>query len=147
MFYGYGPLSIRGQARAFRQGEILKHFLDFGEKFWSQFWIFLYVLYIETSPSAQNREKWARLGRLFLPNRPLGWTLSIFGPRQANLCLWAFRHDKFNRPCPAIQRGEGSGFLSEGTSSLTACMSEQRRFWRDCADAQARLNLRCSHRR
>ena len=26
-------------------------------------------------------------------------------------------------------------------------MSEQRRFWRDCADAQARLNLRCSHRR
>ena len=29
----------------------------------------------------------------------------------------------------------------------TACMSEQRRFWRDCADAQARLNLRCSHRR
>ena len=29
---------------------------------------------------------------------------------------------------------------------LTACMSEQRRFWRDCADAQARLNLRCSHR-
>ena len=30
---------------------------------------------------------------------------------------------------------------------LTACMSEQRRFWRDCANAQARLNLRCSHRR
>ena len=25
-------------------------------------------------------------------------------------------------------------------------MSEQRRFWRDCADAQACLNLRCSHR-
>ena len=49
--------------------------------------------------------------------------------------------------CPAIQRGQGFGFLSEGSSSLTACMSEQRRFWRDCADAQARLNLRCSHRR
>ena len=26
-------------------------------------------------------------------------------------------------------------------------MGEQRRFWQDCADAQARLNLRCSHRR
>ena len=52
-----------------------------------------------------------------------------------------------NCACPAIQRGQGSGFLSEGSSWLTACMSEQRRFWRDCADAQARLNLRCSHRR
>ena len=52
----------------------------------------------------------------------------------------------FNCACPAIQRGQGSGFLSEGSSWLTACMSEQRRFWRDCADAQARLNLRCSHR-
>ena len=38
-------------------------------------------------------------------------------PRQANLCLWA------------IQRGQGSGFLSEGSSWLTAYMSEQRRFW------------------
>ena len=46
-----------------------------------------------------------------------------------------------------FRRGQGSGFLSEGSSWLTACMSEQRRFWRDCADAQARLNLRCSHRR
>ena len=27
----------------------------------------------------------------------------------------------------------------------TACVSEQRRFWWDCADAQAHLNLRCSH--
>ena len=53
----------------------------------------------------------------------------------------------FNCACPAIQRDQGSGFLSEGSSWLTACMSEQRRFWRDCADAQARLNLRCSHKR
>ena len=53
----------------------------------------------------------------------------------------------FNCACPAIQKGQGSGFLSEGSSWLSACMSEQRRFWRDCADAQARLNLRCSHRR
>ena len=52
-----------------------------------------------------------------------------------------------NCACPAIQRGQGSGFLSEGSSWLTACMSEQRRFLRDCVDAQARLNLRCSHRR
>ena len=41
----------------------------------------------------------------------------------------------FNCACPAIQRGQGSGFLSEGFVWLTACMSEQRRFWRDCADA------------
>ena len=64
--------------------------------------------------------------------------------------ICVFEHSvmtNFNCACPAIQRGQGFGFLSEGSSSLTACMSEQRRFWRDCADAQARLNLRCSHRR
>ena len=64
--------------------------------------------------------------------------------------ICVFEHSgmtNFNCACPAIQRGQGSGFLSEGFSWFTACMSEQRRFWRDCADAQARLNLRCSHRR
>ena len=63
--------------------------------------------------------------------------------------ICVFEHSvmtNFNCACPAIQRGQGSGFLSEGSSWLTACMGEQRRFWRDCADAQARLNLRCSHR-
>ena len=53
----------------------------------------------------------------------------------------------FNCAYPAIQRGQGSGFLSEGSSWLIACMNEQQRFWWDCTDAQARLNLRCSHRR
>ena len=64
--------------------------------------------------------------------------------------ICVFEHSvmtNFNCACPAIQRGQGSGFLSQGPSWLTACMSEQRRFWRDCADARARLNLRCSHRR
>ena len=64
--------------------------------------------------------------------------------------ICVFEHSvmtNFNCACPAIQRGQGSGFLSERSSWLTACMSEQRRFWRDCADAQARLNLRCSHMR
>ena len=64
--------------------------------------------------------------------------------------ICVFEHSvmtNYNCACPAIQRGQGSGFLSEGSSWLTACMSEQRRFWRDCADAQASLNLRCSHRR
>ena len=64
--------------------------------------------------------------------------------------ICVFEHSvmtNFNCACSAIQRGQGSSFLSEGSSWLTACMSEQRRFWQDCADAQARLNLRCSHRR
>ena len=64
--------------------------------------------------------------------------------------ICVFEHSvitNFNCACPAFQRGQGSGFLSEGSSWLTACMSEQRRFWRDCADAQARLNLRCWHNR
>ena len=63
--------------------------------------------------------------------------------------ICVFEHSvmtNFNCACPDIQRGQGSGFLSEGSSWLTACMSEQRRFWRDCANAHARLNLRCSHR-
>ena len=64
--------------------------------------------------------------------------------------IGVFEHSvmtNFNCACQAIQRGQGPVFLSEGSSWLTASMSEQRRFWRDCADAQARLNLRCSHRR
>ena len=64
--------------------------------------------------------------------------------------ICVFEHSvmtNFNCACPAIQKGQGSDFLSEGSSWLIACMSEQRRFWRDCANAQARLNLRCSHRR
>ena len=64
--------------------------------------------------------------------------------------ICVFEHSvmtNFNCACPAIQRGQRSGFLSEGSSWLTACMSEQQRFWRDCADAQARLNFCCSHRR
>ena len=64
--------------------------------------------------------------------------------------ICVFEHSvmtNFNCACPAIQRDHGSGFLSEGSSWLIACMSEQRRFWRDCVDAQARLNLRCSYSR
>ena len=95
------------------------------------------------------------------------WGIQYQNYRQNNKVLWrlhnatfhkmspvkricVFEHSvmtNFNCACPAIQRGQGSGFLSEGSSWLTACMSKQRRFWRDCADAQARLNLRCSHRR
>ena len=82
---------------------------------------------------------------------PLSHTLHVqyrYMSPVKRICV--FEHSvmtNFNCACPAIQRGQGSGFLSEGSSWLTACMSKQRRFWRDCADAQARLNLRCSHRR
>ena len=82
------PWSIfRGQPRAFRQGEVLRHFQDVREKFWSKFWISLYVLYIFTSPSAQNREKSASLGRLFLPDRPLGWALILWQGQLWSLML------------------------------------------------------------
>ena len=50
--------------------------------------------------------------------------------------ICVFEHSvmtNFNCACPSIQRGQGSGFLSEGSSWLTACTSEQQRFWRDCA--------------
>ena len=47
---------------------------NYREKFWSKFWIslYMYILYIFTSPSAQDREKSASLRRLFFPIRPLG---------------------------------------------------------------------------
>ena len=79
--------------------------------------------------------------------------ITVVKPAQSHVSLvkriCVFEHSvmtNFNCACPAIQRGQGPGFLSESSSWLTAYMSEQRRFWRDCADAQARLNLRCSHR-
>ena len=40
--------------------------------------------------------------------------------------ICVFEHSvmiNFNCECPAIQRGQGSGFLTEGSSWLTACMS------------------------
>ena len=48
----------------------------FQGSFWSKFWFSLYILYIFTSPSSQDREKSVSFGRLFLPNRPLGWPLT-----------------------------------------------------------------------
>ena len=39
-----------------------------------------------------------------------------FDPRQANLCLRAAVMTNFNCACPAMQRGQRSGFLSEGSS-------------------------------
>ena len=84
----------------------------------------------------------------FLITLRLHWLYKPYMWRIKRICV--FEHSvmtNFYCACPAIQRGQGSGFLSKGSSWLTACMSEQRRFWRDCADAQARLNLRCSHRR
>ena len=48
---------------------------------------------------------------------PLFTLAQEYGPRQANLCLRAFLvMENFNCSCPVIQRGQGSGFLSEGSS-------------------------------
>ena len=49
--------NLRCHLTAFREGEVLRQFQDFREKFWSKFWISLCILYIFTSPSAQDREK------------------------------------------------------------------------------------------
>ena len=45
-----------GHPGAFREGEVLRQFQDFREKFWSKFRISLYILYTFISPSAQDRE-------------------------------------------------------------------------------------------
>ena len=62
----------RGQPRAFRQGEVLRHFLDFTEKFYSKFWIFLYVLYfsfIKTSQLKIGRSQFKETFSLESPTR------------------------------------------------------------------------------
>ena len=113
--------------------------LDAAHLFYAQL-IFIYLNY--GNKNYGNKKAGVPLlpsADFYLQNTPMG--------RVKRICV--FEHSimtNFNCACPVIQRGQGSGFLSEGSSWLTACMSEQRRFWRDCADAQARLNLRCSHR-
>ena len=43
--------------------------------------------------------------------------------------------------CPATQKGQGCGSLSEASFNSLCCVSKQWRLWRDCADAQARLSF------
>ena len=62
-------LHFRGHPRAVREGEVLRQFQDFREKFWSKFWISLYILYIFTSLSAQEREV-SQLKETFSPKSP-----------------------------------------------------------------------------
>ena len=49
------------------------------EKFLHEFQVCLNILYIFASPSAENREKFVHLGRLFLPtsSRPVSLSLSM----------------------------------------------------------------------
>ena len=48
---------IRVQAGDLKYGEVFHRFSDFGEKFQAGFHFCLFVLYIKTSPLAENREK------------------------------------------------------------------------------------------
>ena len=61
----------KSHPRALREGEVLRQFQDFREKFWSKFWISLYILYIFTSPSAQSQ-----LRETFSPKSPSRMTLA-----------------------------------------------------------------------
>ena len=58
-----------GHPGVFREGEVLWQVQDFREKFWSKFRISLYILYIFTSPSAQDREV-SQLRETFSPKSP-----------------------------------------------------------------------------
>ena len=53
----------------------------------------------------------------------------------------------FKRACAAIQWGYMSHFWSDLSSTSILNVCEQRRLWRDCVDAQARLSLRWSSMR
>ena len=59
---------------AFSVGEVLQQFQDFREKFWSKFWISLYIYIFSLLPQLKIGRS-AVLGRRFLPNRPPGWPL------------------------------------------------------------------------
>ena len=76
----------RGHPRAFREGEVLRQFQDFREKFWSKFWISLYLLYVFTSPSAQDREV-CQLRETFSPRLPSRMTPDLRGSFICVTCL------------------------------------------------------------
>ena len=62
--------------------------------------------------------------------------------------LWYFSssvNSFFKRACASIEWGQISDFWSDPSSTSILHVFEQRRLWRDCADAQARLRLRWSH--
>ena len=61
-----------------------------------------------------------------------GCTFLLYGPRQANLCLRAFRHDKFWLRMPSHSEGPGI-WLSVWRFRLTHCLYER------VAEVQARL--------
>ena len=48
----------------------------------------------------------------------------------------------FKHACAAIHWGYTSDFLSDPSSTSILYVCEQRRLWRDCANAQSRLSLR-----
>ena len=60
--------------------------------------------------------------------------------------ICVFEHSvmtNFNCPCPAIQRDQGSGFLSEGASWLTACHAWMRRLaWTSAARIGDKYQIR-----
>ena len=61
--------------------------------------------------------------------------------------LWFFSpsvNSVFKRACAAVYWGYMSAFWSAPSSTSILHVCEQRRLWRDCADAQARLSLRWS---
>ena len=58
--------------------------------------------------------------------------------------LWHFSssvNSFFKRACASIQLGKLSNFWSDTSSTSILQVCEQRRLWRDCTEAQARLRL------
>ena len=49
----------------------------------------------------------------------------------------------FKCAAAAIYSAQISGTWTESSSNFIYIVCEQRRLWRDCADAYARLSLRC----
>ena len=73
--------------------------------------------------------------------------VGTFGRKWCQILTWRQKDTQTSCTSVILYPPPPPTFLSEGSTWLTACMSEQRRFWRDCADVQACLNPRCSHRR
>ena len=68
------------------------------EKFLLEFQVCLHcILYIFTSPSAENSEKSVYLGRLFLHSRPVGYSLKKYAISIGNLLLGSLLKDSVAR--------------------------------------------------
>ena len=92
-----------------------------------------YIHVVKISFHSANQQSWKTQSVTIVPIQPCHEIMAFLSSVNSFL----------KRACVAIQWGYMSDFWSDSSSTSILHVCEQRRLWRDCADAQARLCLRC----